>query len=188
MLHQAYDVVLIGDSLTQGWPGDALAAAFPGKRVLNLGVNSDKTQNVIWRLDQVRDVRFRPQLVVLLIGTNNLSEGDAPCGISKGIEAIIGQIDRLWRDADLLIVDVPPKGRDFELQGNARRVLNGYIADIARARPRTSTLNIDAAMTCGWQSGCGNYRDDGIHFAPAGYHAFARRLRDAGMVKNVTGG
>src|SRR5690606_11122066 len=48
------DVVFIGDSITQGWEGSGKKVweEFYGNRnAVNLGIGGDRTQHVLWRLD-----------------------------------------------------------------------------------------------------------------------------------------
>jgi len=77
-----HDLVFIGDSITHLFEGDP---AVPGRgervwaryygqrRALNLGFGWDRTQNVLWRLAHGEFAGQRPRLVVILIGTNNLT-------------------------------------------------------------------------------------------------------------------
>src|SRR5713101_5919590 len=65
-------VVLLGDSITQGW-GDDFTAWFPGMKVANRGISGDTSRGVLIRVQE--DVlALHPQAVVLLIGTNDLEE------------------------------------------------------------------------------------------------------------------
>jgi lysophospholipase L1-like esterase len=76
-------VVLIGDSITHFWAGlpnsitvngpSAWQRVFGDMPVINLGFGWDRTQSVLWRLHQGEFKGLRPQWVVLLIGTNNLT-------------------------------------------------------------------------------------------------------------------
>ena len=48
------DLIFIGDSITHGWVGDGKRVweKYYGKRnAVNLGINGDRTQHVLWRLD-----------------------------------------------------------------------------------------------------------------------------------------
>ena len=49
------DVIALGDSLVASWPPDGLAEAFPGSRILNLGLPGDRIRNTLWRPGSVRD-------------------------------------------------------------------------------------------------------------------------------------
>ena len=64
-------VVFIGDSITQGWErnGKGVWAEFYGKRnAVNLGIGGDRTQHVIWRLDNDNVKDISPKAAVVMIG------------------------------------------------------------------------------------------------------------------------
>jgi lysophospholipase L1-like esterase len=68
-------LVCFGDSLTEGAIGasyvELLRQRLPGARVVNAGINGDTTLNLLRRID--RDVaRHRPDLIVLLVGMNDV--------------------------------------------------------------------------------------------------------------------
>src|SRR5260221_10024311 len=69
-------VVLLGDSITQGW-GEDFSAWFPGLKIANRGISGDTSRGVLIRLHE--DVlALDPEAVVLLIGTNDLDEKADP--------------------------------------------------------------------------------------------------------------
>ena len=48
------DLIFIGDSITQGWEGrgkGVWAKYYAKRNAVNLGIGGDRTQHVIWRLD-----------------------------------------------------------------------------------------------------------------------------------------
>ena len=67
---QPGDVVMLGDSITEGadWP-----ALFPGVRIHNQGIGGDDTDGVLRRLALVTD--RRPGKVFVMIGTNDIGKG-----------------------------------------------------------------------------------------------------------------
>lgn len=103
-----HDVVFIGDSIThffEGHPGfadkgDKIWCKFYGRRhALNLGFGYDRTQNVLWRLANGEFQGQTPKLVVLNIGTNNLT-ATAKCReftASEIVEAILAICDEIHR-------------------------------------------------------------------------------------------
>lgn len=82
-------VVFLGDSITQGW-GNCLAAVFPEMKVANRGISGDTTRGVLIRMQE--DVlSLNPAAIVLLIGTNDLSEAAEP-------ETIVGNLKLMMEE------------------------------------------------------------------------------------------
>ncbi|MFE1603146.1 SGNH/GDSL hydrolase family protein [Methylobacterium sp. ID0610] len=163
LLPDQADTVLIGDSLVQGWPPALAEAAFG--RVVNLGVNGDRTQNVLWRLGDLTPDRLRqlhPKRVLIIIGTNNLSS-DSPCAVAAGIRAIIRQARSIWPGATVAWVEIPPRGAAFADFASKRDQVNAEI----RATERT--IDVDKAISCDRHQPCAHYRPDLLHWTRAGY-------------------
>src|ERR1051325_6919769 len=70
-----FPVMFLGDSLTQLWDREAWQRHFTGFPALNTGVGGDRTNHLLWRLDNGMLSHQRPKLIVLLIGTNDLTLG-----------------------------------------------------------------------------------------------------------------
>ncbi|MFN0101407.1 MAG: GDSL-type esterase/lipase family protein [Bryobacteraceae bacterium] len=83
-------VVLLGDSITQGW-GEDLSAWFPGLKIANRGISGDTSRGVLIRLKE--DVlALEPKAVVLLIGTNDLEEQADPEIIAANLKLILAAL------------------------------------------------------------------------------------------------
>eukprot|EP01102_Stenamoeba_stenopodia_P022866 TRINITY_DN9685_c0_g1_i1.p1 TRINITY_DN9685_c0_g1~~TRINITY_DN9685_c0_g1_i1.p1 ORF type:complete len:315 (-),score=80.53 TRINITY_DN9685_c0_g1_i1:114-1058(-) len=95
---KSWDVLMLGSSGIERWlsTGSELwkthIAQHKSLRVFNAGVGGDKTQNVLWRLEQGLVVQLQPKFVVLQIGANNL-ESDSAIDIATGIDSIIKRIE-----------------------------------------------------------------------------------------------
>src|SRR5688572_17913148 len=73
------DLIFIGDSITQAWETDGKEAwqkHFASRNAVNLGISGDRTQHVLWRLDNGNVEGIKPKLAVLMIGTNNSNRED----------------------------------------------------------------------------------------------------------------
>ncbi len=106
-------LVFLGDSITAGWAGngkDVWAKAFNGYTPANFGIGGDRTQHVLWRIENGElDGGIKPKAVVLMIGTNN-SGSDSAEGIAKGVTAIVKTIRAKQPQAKILLLAVFPRG------------------------------------------------------------------------------
>ena len=106
------DLVFIGDSITQGWGGrgKGVWAKFYGKRnTVNLGIGGDRTQHVIWRLDNGNLKNITPKAAVIMIGTNNAGANTSK-EIAEGVTAIVNQIQTKSPKTKILLLGVFPRG------------------------------------------------------------------------------
>ena len=106
------DLVFIGDSITQGWEGRGKGVweKFYGKRnTVNLGIGGDRTQHVIWRLDNGNLKDITPKAAVIMIGTNN-SGNNSSKEIAEGVAAIVKQIRTKSPKTQILLLGVFPRG------------------------------------------------------------------------------
>ena len=112
------DLLFIGDSITDLWayPADH---QYPGglntwnKRYKNIatnfGITGDKTQTVLWRLTEGKSLEsYTPKHIVLLIGINNLLQGDTPEDTVAGIKAIADYLRKMLPDSKVLILGIFP--------------------------------------------------------------------------------
>ena len=117
------DLVFIGDSITQGWEGrgKGVWAKYYGKRnTVNLGIGGDRTQHVIWRLDNGNLKNITPKAAVIMIGTNN-SGSNSSKEIADGVEVIVKQIRTKSPKTQILLLGVFPRGTN---NADKRRKVN----------------------------------------------------------------
>lgn len=108
------DLIFIGDSITQGWegPGKEVWQKFYGHRnAVNLGISGDRTQHVLWRLDNGNINGISPKLAVVMIGTNN-SGDNTPEEIADGITAIVEKLRQKLPKTKVLVLGIFPRGAD----------------------------------------------------------------------------
>lgn len=108
------DLVFIGDSITQGWEGrgKSVWAKYYGKRnAVNLGISGDRTQHVIWRLQNGNLEGISPKLAVIMIGTNN-ARANAPKQVAAGVKDIVEELQKRSPKTKILLLGIFPRGAD----------------------------------------------------------------------------
>lgn len=79
---------------------------------LNFGIANDQTQNILWRIENGEiDFEADPKVVVLLIGTNNTARNTVE-EIVEAILEIICQIRKKLSRTHIIVIEIPPRGRD----------------------------------------------------------------------------
>ena len=121
------DVIFVGDSITQGWEGsgkEVWAKYYAPRHAINLGIGSDHTQHVLWRLDHGNLDGLKPKVSVLLIGVNNIpDETNTPRMVLEGVTAVVQKLREKLPDTKVLLLGIFPFRQDFDLQrGRALQV------------------------------------------------------------------
>ena len=105
------NVLFIGDSITQGWEGagkGVWAEAFDSLGAVNLGIGGDRTQHVLWRLDNGEIDGIAPKAAVVMIGTNNLGANTNE-EIVAGITAIVKKLNTKLPKTKVLLLGIFPR-------------------------------------------------------------------------------
>ncbi len=87
---------------------------------MNLGIGGDRTQHVIWRLDNGNLAGISPKVAVIMIGTNN-SGSNTPEQIAEGVAVIVKQLRTKLPETKVLLLAVFPRGTD---KNDKRRQVN----------------------------------------------------------------
>ena len=110
------DLIFVGDSITQGWEGNGeeVWQEYYGQRnAVNLGFSGDRTQHVLWRLDNGNIAGISPKAAVVMIGTNNSNRDDNTAEeIADGIIAICEQIRVELPKTKILLLAIFPRGAE----------------------------------------------------------------------------
>lgn len=113
-------VIFIGDSITQGWEGagkDVWARYYTHRNAVNLGIGGDRTQHVLWRLDNGNVAGLKPKAAVVMIGTNNSNgEDNTVEQTADGVTAIVKKLRDKLPDTKVLLVAIFPRGENPQPQ------------------------------------------------------------------------
>lgn len=185
-----HDLVFIGDSLThlfEGHPGmpdrgDRVWAEYYGKRnALNLGYGWDRTQNVLWRLSNGEFAGQTPRLVVLLIGTNNLTGSanaatNSPAEIVAGIWTICRLITAASPRSRILLMGVFPRSTPADPLRTRVLEINAILKAEAGRYPAVTHLDIGERFLAADGSIPVTIMSDGVHLVEASYRIWAEAI------------
>lgn len=118
------DVLFLGDSITDAWrnppPRGGKATwdrEFAPLRAANFGISGDRTQHVLWRLDNGEAQGISPKAVVLMIGTNNtgfepdkVTPRNKPAEVAAGVVAVVNNLRAKFPQAKILLLAIFPRG------------------------------------------------------------------------------
>ena len=135
------EIVVLGDSIIHFWGGDPSGEGvagrrtapevwdrfFTGRRVVNLGNGWDRTENVLWRLRHGELENVSPRVVVVMIGTNNITL-NTPDDIAAGVSAICDEIDQRSPATRILLLGIFPRGEKPDPNRAAVEAVNHRLA------------------------------------------------------------
>lgn len=115
------ELIMVGDSITHSWERNGKEMwnqYYAPRNAVNMGFSGDRTQHVLWRLENGEIGGISPELAVLMIGTNNSNEDDNTAEeIADGIIAICTEIRVRSPKTKILILAIFPRGDSEQRKG-----------------------------------------------------------------------
>jgi len=185
------DVYFMGDSITRRWGASDeqyknlfanWTENFTGWNAADFGWGADKTQHMLWRLQNGELDGVNPKIVVLLAGTNNvgnqtpLGNADARAAdVARGVAAVVREIRHRAPKATLVVTGITPRDDNLAVMPVIRRA-NREIAGLADGKS-IRYINIEEQLA----DAEGNLRpgmaNDGLHLTPRAYQVWADALK-----------
>ena len=180
------DLVFLGNSITQSWGGPGRNVYSPVKELwdslytprnaANFGISGDRTQHVLWRIQNGNFDGISPKAVVITIGVNNFPHNTA-AEITAGISLIVRELSRKLPKTHLILLGPLPVGAD---NNDDRRIkfhkIHNDIKVLGKQR-RVHYLKLDQPFIL--DGGVLNYklmRSDNLHLTPEGYYEWAKQI------------
>ncbi len=178
-------VLFLGDSITEGWARvpEVWESAWGAHQPANFGIGGDRTEHVLWRIDDGALDRIKPRVVVLMIGTNN-SGADPAADIAAGVRAIVSRIREKLPESKVLLLAIFPRGprnnRDgtpepWEMRMERIRAVNTEIAALEDGN-LVRFLDIGPKFMTGDGAITKTIMPDQLHLSPAGYQIWAEAM------------
>jgi lysophospholipase L1-like esterase len=171
-----YYVLFFGDSLIEGWDATVWQQSLASRGALNAGVSGDRTDNLLWRLQNGNLDGPPPRAVVLLIGTNDLSAGRSPELAADGIRTTLETLRQHFPAARILLLGLLPRE---EMPTAPLRLatakVNHLIRDCADGQ-HIFFADVGNVLLDGKERLTSAISPDGLHFTARGYSLIASRL------------
>jgi beta-glucosidase len=170
------ELVFIGDSITHSWENagkEMWAKYYSNRKSMNLGISGDRTQHVLWRLENGNIDGISPKAAVIMIGTNNSNGTDNTAEeIADGITAIVKMLRSERPRMKVLILAVFPRGEKPNSQREKIAQVNEIVMGLADGRMihymdiGQHFLQPDGTLTK-------DIMPDYLHLTPLGYQFWA---------------
>jgi beta-glucosidase len=144
-------LIFLGDSITFGYANGTgqpiWSSVFDSLGAVDLGAVGQTTQSLLYQLTLGQLAGYSPSVVVLMIGTNNLREGDSPWATANGVLVDVLTIHRYAPLAQVLVLGVPPGGSSLHDPYRAEvQQTNALIQQKSAGDARAMFLNPAAAF------------------------------------------
>ena len=185
------DVYFEGDSITRRWGAtdypELLAnwkQNFFGWNAADFGWGADRTENILWRLDNGELDGVNPRVIVLLAGTNNVGRTVAPGGddgkvadVTRGVQAIVQTMRRKAPNATIILMGIFPRNDNPAVLPAIDRI-NANLSQLADGRGiRYLNINDKLADAHGILFDGMMNAADKLHPAVKGYQVWADALK-----------
>ena len=138
------DVYFVGDSIARRWGAtdypELLAnwrQNFFGWNAGDFGWGADRTENILWRLENGELDGVNPKVIVILAGTNNIGSQPGGAGkvadITRGLTAILERCRQRAPQATIILTAIFPRNDNMDVMPEIDQV-NANLARLADGR------------------------------------------------------
>lgn len=174
-------VYFIGDSITELWSQD-------GKEVwkteiepldaMNTGVSGDKTQNMLYRLENKEFDGISPRVVVVLAGINNIifDPSVTPEDLVRGIEQVVKVVRTKSPKSEVLLLSILPAGKPDNPLRERIKTANKLLKKHADGK-QVHFLDIHDAFLQPDGNFIEETSNDQVHLTEKGYAIWAKAMK-----------
>ncbi len=174
------DFLMIGDSITNRWHDkmDILRKYLGPCKPINLGVEGDQTQHVLWRLDNLPLDKISPKVAMIMIGTNNMGDrANTPWMIADGVRAIVDKLQATYPEIKIVVLEVFPRGEKPDDWARHRvEQINIALRDILKDRKNVDLVDIGDSFKAADGTLPKDLMPDSLHLSNKGYEIWAKKL------------
>jgi lysophospholipase L1-like esterase len=135
-------IVFVGSSSIAGWR--TLASDFPHHRAINRGFGGSHLSDVVYFADRIV-TRYRPRMVVLFAGTNDLAAGKSPETVFADFQAFVGKVRAKSPKARIAFISISPTPSRWANNANVVRA-NSLIREYVYAGQNLAFIDVYSPM------------------------------------------
>lgn len=188
--HGHIDVLFLGDSITDLWRKeghDIWERNFAPLNAANFGVSGDRTQHLLWRLQNGALDYVSPRIVVLMIGTNNTGwERDnktvrnTPAEVVAGIMQCVAEIRQKLPNSQIILFGILPRNDNPNPEHNQEqaaqiREINNTV-QLSCSSEHISFTDVGDKFMSEDETSKMDLFIDGLHLSTKGYETWAQAL------------
>ncbi|XP_012556964.2 serine/arginine repetitive matrix protein 1 isoform X1 [Hydra vulgaris] len=182
-------VLLIGDSIIQGlarYP-KIWNKYFSPLKSLNFGLGGDRTQHVLWRVEN-GEIPLNAQTIVIHVGTNN-TDRDSPKDIANGIGSIAMMFQEAKPNAKIILAGLLPRDLQPSFKREQTAKVNKYLKKLCKSghirnfyylKPDADWVLSDGTLNTKY------YFHDHLHLVEEGDEKFGKAIFD--IITKIYGG
>jgi lysophospholipase L1-like esterase len=135
------DILFMGDSITDFWRNrgsNVWNQYYAPQHAANFGISGDRTEHVLWRMNNGELDGIKPKVVVLMIGTNNTGKErnsnrirNTTPQVIEGVTAVVNDIRAKLPESKILLLAIFPRGDGGPEQQAQINEINPVIAKLA---------------------------------------------------------
>ena len=169
-----FDIVFDGDSIMNRWETtgkDVWATRFAG-RSADFGIEGDRVENVLWRLDHGQVDGVDPKVVVLMIGTNNSGANKAD-EIAGGIVKLVAEYEQRCPHAHIILMAIFPRGEKPDDNGRKKVLAVNEQIKTLGSQPNVTFIDIGPKLIEADGTISKSMMPDFVHPTAQGYQIWA---------------
>jgi lysophospholipase L1-like esterase len=166
-------IVFVGSSSIRLWD---LKQSFPDLPVVNRGFGGSEIADSVHFADRIV-IPYRPRIVVLYAGDNDLSRDKTPCRVFGDFQAFVDKVQAELPETRIVFVGVKPSEKRWSLIHRIR-ALNALVRAACAENVRLTFVDLEPAMLN--EDGRPRpalYREDQLHLSEEGYRLWTQLLQ-----------
>ena len=167
-------VLFLGSSSIRLWK--TLAEDFPDLKTINRGFGGSHVEHSVRYADKIV-LPYRPKLIVLYAGDNDIAAGKSPQRVLQDFQALVTKVHAELPDTPILFIAIKPSVARWHLHGRIW-LANRLVREFAESHPKVDFADVyTPALDPEGRPRADLLVDDGLHLNEQGYRLWTKVIR-----------